>query len=374
MTAMQKDNQQEIQKYEKIEELESLRGLAAFLIVFYHMPEWNSILDIRLVKNGYLMVELFFVLSGFVIFNAYSGKINTKKDLVRFQFLRFGRLYPVHLLFLIIFLGIEIAKYIASIKLGINIISKPFEINNFSSFLKHIFLISSVLPNQPFSFNCPAWSISVEFYTYLVFAVIILIVKKRYVLFFTAFSFVSLVMLVTKNTFGFELMLRCLAGFFIGCLTANFTKSIKVHLPNLFSVIVLLVTISFLQLKTTKDFDFLIYFLTALLIVTLVLSKNGILKTILRFKFLTWLGSVSYSVYMSHYVIEWLVNASIRRIFKKHEIIKDFYYVSDLSQHETLFACFVVVAIVLAISYFVYNFIEKPMREMSRRFAFSRLK
>ena len=54
----------------KIEELESIRGIAAFLIVFFHLPKWNPILDIGLVNNGYLMVELFFVLSGFVIFRA----------------------------------------------------------------------------------------------------------------------------------------------------------------------------------------------------------------------------------------------------------------------------------------------------------------
>jgi peptidoglycan/LPS O-acetylase OafA/YrhL len=114
---MEKDAHQEIQNFQKIEELESLRGLAAFLIVLHHMPHWNSILDIiRLVKNGYLMVEFFFVLSGFVIFNAYSEKINTKKDIVRFQFLRFGRLWPVHILFLIVFLGIETARYIFGVQ------------------------------------------------------------------------------------------------------------------------------------------------------------------------------------------------------------------------------------------------------------------
>ncbi len=84
----------------KIEELESIRGLAALLIVFHHIPKWNPILDTKIINNGYLMVELFFVLSGFVIFSAYANKIGDKRDLLRFQFLRFGRLYPVHLLFL----------------------------------------------------------------------------------------------------------------------------------------------------------------------------------------------------------------------------------------------------------------------------------
>ena len=359
----------------KIEELESIRGLAAFLIVFFHLPKWNPILDIGLVNNSYLMIPLFFVLSGFVIFNAYAEKIASKKDLFRFQFLRFGRLYPVHLLFLFLFLGIEIAKYIASTKLGINSPNSiPFERNNFAAFVKNILLISSVLPNQSLTYNQPAWSISVEFYTYLVFALYILLIKKSNVIFFTALSFISLLMLVTENTFGFEAMLSCFAGFFIGCLTAKFTKSIRKNLPNFYSVIAFFAIVSFLQLKTTKDFDLLMYLLAAALIATLVLSKNGILKTILRFRFLTWLGAVSYSIYMSHTAIIWVVNQVIRVVLKKPEEVDAMAMsIPQLSQLEALFACVVVALVVLIVSALVYNFIEKPMREKSRRFAFSKL-
>ena len=43
----------------KIEELESIRGLAAFLVVFYHLPKWSPILGIGLVNNDYLMFHLY---------------------------------------------------------------------------------------------------------------------------------------------------------------------------------------------------------------------------------------------------------------------------------------------------------------------------
>jgi peptidoglycan/LPS O-acetylase OafA/YrhL len=62
----------------KIYELESVRGLAALLIVIYHIHHislWNSFFNFEIIKNGYLMVELFFVLSGFVIYNSYFEKI-----------------------------------------------------------------------------------------------------------------------------------------------------------------------------------------------------------------------------------------------------------------------------------------------------------
>jgi peptidoglycan/LPS O-acetylase OafA/YrhL len=373
---MEKKEQQEIyQKSPKIEELESIRGIAAFIIIFFHLPKWNPILDIGLLNNGYIMVDVFFVLSGFVIFNAYSTKINTKKDLFRFQLLRFGRIYPVHLLFLIVYLGIEIAKYFIITKLGVgshNFI--PFETNNFSAFLKNIFLISSVLPNQSLTYNFPAWSISVEFYTYLVFAASIIITKKRKVMFFTAVSFISLLMLYTENTFGFDPILRCFAGFFIGCLTANFTKGIEINLPNFYSVIAFFVIFSFIHFKSTKDFDILIYFLTAAMIATIVLSKNGTLKTILQFRFFTWLGAISYSVYMSHAAIEFLINNFIKFVLKKPIVnLVNGEIIVQLSQLETLFACVVVVSAVLIVSALVHKFIEKPMREKSRRLVFSKL-
>lgn len=43
----------------KIEELESIRGLAAFLVVFYHLPKWSPILGMGLVNNDYLMFHLY---------------------------------------------------------------------------------------------------------------------------------------------------------------------------------------------------------------------------------------------------------------------------------------------------------------------------
>jgi peptidoglycan/LPS O-acetylase OafA/YrhL len=59
--------------------LESLRGIAALMVVFYHI-EWTNPLTHHLIfRNGYLMVDLFFVLSGFVICYNYGQKIGNAK-------------------------------------------------------------------------------------------------------------------------------------------------------------------------------------------------------------------------------------------------------------------------------------------------------
>lgn len=359
----------------RIPELESLRGLAAFLVVFSHIPKWNPSLNAGFVNNGYLMVELFFVLSGFVICNAYAETIQGTKDVVRFQLLRLGRLYPVHILFVLVFVAIEMAKYLASKRLGIDSLnSVPFETNNWSAFIKNVFLLSFGPPTQALTFNYPAWSICVEFYTYLVFALSVLFIKRHKSMAFAALAIASLIMLTTQYTFGLDALLKCFAGFFIGCLTATFTKKQSVRLSGIAPLLLFGAFILFLQLKPHGYFDVATYFLAAALIGSLVLAENGPMKKVLSHRSLTYLGAVSYSVYMSHAAIEWVANQIIRLVLKKPETISARgKSTPQLSELETFLACMAIAVIVLLVSALVYTCIEKPMREKSRRFVFSNL-
>ncbi len=359
----------------KIEELESIRGIAAFLVVFYHLPKWNPLLNTGLIDNGYLMVQLFFVLSGFVIYNAYSEKIESKADLLRFQFLRLGRLYPVHIIFLFVFLLIEVAKFIAESRYNLtNQDISAFQINSFSAFIKNLFLISSVLPNEPYSFNFPAWSISVEFYTYLVFGSSVMIFGRAKTALFCLITVASLALLISETTFGFTELLLCFAGFFFGCLTASLTKKLKITLPSYAPLAVFLLIVLFLLFKNEKEFDLVIYALSVALILSLVLSRDGIMKRVLNLNVLTWLGTISYSVYMSHASVIWVVNQFIRFVLKKPEIIDaEGRNVPQMSEPEALIASLVVAVAVLSLSTLIYHYVEKPFRTKSRQFAFAKL-
>ena len=367
--------QNHYQSFTKIEELESVRGLAALLVVFFHIPKWNPLLEIGIINNGYLMVELFFVLSGFVIYKAYAKKIISKKDLIRFQFLRFGRLYPVHLLFLIAYIFIEIAKYLAQEKFGITSVnSQPFVENNLIALFQQIFLIHAIGPTgHELTFNGPSWSISVEFFTYLLFGASILFVPKSKDILFFLLALISLITLATQSTFGFGVLVRCFAGFFIGCLTATITDKISIILPSYISSLIFLTIVVFLQIKIPQKYDLMIYFLSSALIASLVLSKKGMLKNFLNLKFLTWLGSISYAVYMSHSAIIWTINNFIRVILRKPELIIGGQSIPQLSEINTFIAGALIVTLVLLVSKLVFDFIEKPMRKKSRSFAFNKL-
>ncbi len=57
--------------------LESLRGFAAISVALFHLST-NSHLELNFVKNAWLMVDFFFVLSGFVISLNYSHDLSPK--------------------------------------------------------------------------------------------------------------------------------------------------------------------------------------------------------------------------------------------------------------------------------------------------------
>lgn len=359
----------------KIEELESIRGLAALLLVLYHIPRWNQSFDITIIRNGYLMVDLFFVLSGFVIYTAYSTEIESRKDLLRFQFLRFGRLYPVHLFFFFVFLLIELAKYFAQLKFGISSPnSQPFRENNLTALIQQIFLVQAIGPTgNETTFNGPAWSISVEFYTYLVFGLVVLYAARFKNGIFAAAFVASLLLLISKNAFGFDNLLRCYTGFFLGCIIAYATIESKFSLPGYISLLAFVLVVLFLALKLDRKYDIGIFFLAAFLIFALVSSGSGFLKAILNLRVLTWLGTISYSVYMSHMTVEWTANQALRVFLKRPEVYIDGISVPTLSFFETTVAYIFIVATILLVSAAVYNYLEKPLRERSRRFANSNL-
>lgn len=350
-------------------ELESVRGIAALLVVIHHIPHWNSgFFDVPVLRNGYLMVELFFVLSGFVIYRAYSENIRNPRELFQFQFLRFGRLYPIHLLFLLLFLGFEIVKYIAAKYYGIGSPnSVPFDVNNAQAFMAHLFLAegTGILPRVG-SFNSPSWSISVEFYTYLIFGFIILKARRFKIAVFTVLLIVSYILCIIPEFNRFDYMLICLIGFSCGCLVAAAVNLKTRQLPAGAPLLPLILLAVFLSYYPVGQGYPLIYVISAGLIYTLVKSKDGWIKNMLKTKLLVRLGELSYSIYMSHFLVIWIANQFIRIILKRPNVRIGNEFFPQLSLLENFIAVTVIVAVTIAISWITFTFIEKPFRQRSR--------
>ncbi len=156
--------------------LDVLRGLAALTIVlthwsgffFYHgelfetnLAPLHSFLG-PVYENGWRAVDLFFCLSGFIFFWLYAAKIKASAVSAKeFFVLRFSRLYPLHLVTLLLVAGGQLVM--ARIYGSWFIIGN----NDLKHFLLQMFFISKAGADS--SYNGPSWSVTIEIFLYAVF-------------------------------------------------------------------------------------------------------------------------------------------------------------------------------------------------------------
>ncbi|MES2647835.1 MAG: acyltransferase [Bacteroidota bacterium] len=225
---------------ERFEVLDIFRGIFSSMVVFFHMSTFSDtpILNNDLVYNADLFVDFFFVLSGFVITYSYQY-ISDNQQFTRFYKKRFFRLYPLHIIMLFAFLGVEVSKHFLSNYIHVNELNNAD--NNILTFFSSLFLLNSVkLPGvKDVSWNLPSWSISAEMIAYFVFGIVMIFIHKqklfkyRNAIYALLLSVVLAVFyLITggfKLTYSFDYgFLRSVIGFFTGVLCYNLIRGLKV--------------------------------------------------------------------------------------------------------------------------------------------------
>src|SRR3569623_838347 len=168
-----------------IKSLEGGRGVAALIVALYHLKIGADYF--AFIRNGYLFVDLFFVLSGFVICAAYSTRMNGREDLRSFIIRRAGRLVPLLLFSTIVFVltadAIVLAKRFALSHGYAGMLNNPgardFVVPSATEILATLTLTHGLGIFDRLILNTPSWSISVEFYTYLLFAATCLAFKGK---------------------------------------------------------------------------------------------------------------------------------------------------------------------------------------------------
>lgn len=144
--------------------LTSLRFLAALWVVLF--AAWPH-LDVAFVPNavtrGYLGVEVFFVLSGFILSHVYLEAAGEKRFTYRgFLWARIARVYPLHLVTLFGMIGLGVAATVAGIVVSDSLL-------DWRSLPAHLTLTHAWGLASGASFNHPSWSISAEWFAYLSF-------------------------------------------------------------------------------------------------------------------------------------------------------------------------------------------------------------
>ncbi|MFA8326761.1 acyltransferase family protein [Burkholderia ubonensis] len=150
--------------------LEGLRGAAAVFVVLFHMH--FSLPGLDVTRNGYLAVDLFFVLSGFVIANAYSARIDNPNQLTSFIVRRFGRLWPTHMTASVLCYLVPNAIYAALTSMHADI-PQP-TLPTVGEVLGIVFMTQGLHLFDHDIGTAVSWSSSDEFYVYLMFGVVCL--------------------------------------------------------------------------------------------------------------------------------------------------------------------------------------------------------
>jgi|TARA_B110000003_G_scaffold276459_1_gene323061 peptidoglycan/LPS O-acetylase OafA/YrhL len=358
------------QEVKKIFYLESLRGLAALSVAFYHFDIGSLLTNNAFVKNSWLMVDFFFVLSGFVIALNFQSKIYNFTDVINFQARRFFRLYPLHFLMLLIYLCLELGKYFVQEQYGMVANNPAFSINNADSFIQNLFLVQ-VISQEYLTWNGASWSISAEFVAYFLFAIVILLSQRRdliVTIFSIMISFTAFLYLFHSNLSAGNGLMRCFYSFFLGVLVFNFRSKCFFNIHNTFSYLMLLLAIlaiGFSEPENIIGLNIFVPIIFCILLITLELSnqETNIAINILNHRYLVYLGAISYGIYMIHGLVWWMVKQTLKFIFQFPVIEDSRGSLQVLVSDQLLSSIILLVGMVLIIllSHISYQFLEKPI-------------
>lgn len=357
-----------------IKSFEGGRGLAALFVALFHLGVGAAY--IPPIRNGYLFVDLFFVLSGFLIFTAYSGRLGDGPAIRSFLIRRFGRLFPLLIFATVAYVGLQnliiFTKSLAIAHGYASFFKAPgllvYQIPTVAEIVSTLTLTHSLGLFDKLILNYASWSISTEFYAYLLFAALCFLLKGRTRI--IAFAIISLAgFLVTawasvvvhqclqvgrcfdvSYDFGFT---RCISSFLLGALTCHFGRSFQFDANRLQLVALTLMAALFLLVDAYPLVAFG-FSITCSLFILSISRDTGFLSRLLSRRPFQVLGERSYSIYMMHPVV-------------LLPLISYLNHIKSFGMGALLMLAYV--AVLVLVSGWTYRFIENPFRLFFNRLA-----
>ena len=339
----------------RIEVLTSLRGLFALWVVLFHIESFFigvvSTSVVEAISYGYLAVDLFFILSGFVMFVSYAKNFETLslEKLIKYVGRRLARIYPLHLVILVMYLVIPLLYLLFDKEL-------PVDKYTVEGFVSSLLLIQNWWYLDELQWNVPAWSISSEFLAYILFPFLCFFVLKRsasipllLVVLFTSFAalyywFSKVVMTELGEGIAQSGTIRCITEFIVGCVLASLYLNYRKIFDSLLFKMALLFGFLLSLSILNKDMTLFVPFVLALFL-CIVLTFQRSADLLLLNRPLLFLGEISYAIYISHYLVKDLLKLALP---------------STIENSVSLILIYLF--IVLLFSYLLNKFIEVPSR------------
>lgn len=340
--------------------IDTFRGLAAILVILFHIPDSTLLEGNQLVARGYMAVDFFFVLSGFVMAHSYLNKINDLPSAKSFTIKRFRRIYPLHLFTLILFLCFETTRFIVD-QYFVKLNTPPFENSDIPTLVGNLTLTHSMGIFDHLSWNIPSWSISVEFYVYIAWALLLLAFRKKlWMIAVVSAPFVGWFIwkfngnLEYTYDYGF---LRCLFGFILGMYSylfaRRFEKRMNAVLATITEFALLGLTCWFLA-NIDTSYHWIMPFWFAIVIIFFS-TETGYVAKFFAHQRLKFLGDLSFSYYLNHIVIIRALDLMFFKVLKlQHTVII-----------ESVFLV-VLFSLVQIVSHFTYKYVELRFQAKSK--------
>lgn len=334
-------------------DIDGLRALAVLLVLMFHG-------GITLFPSGFIGVDIFFVISGFLITSIITSDLqNGTFSLPSFYIKRLWRIQPALLsvvlfsfiIAIIFYLPSDLINFIKSAKYTNLAISNQFFARSTTSY---------AAPDTHFLLLLHTWSLSIEWQWYLLLPITVVLqyryLKTKWI------ATTNLVLLIVSISLCYYLSLKFpdksyyfltsrMFEFMLGaCLVTLKNKAIKLgcytaSLAGLLS----LIAIAYCSTKANilpgyPDYHGLIVSISTVLLIVTGSTGNSAVSRVLSLQPLPFIGAISYSLYLWH----WPVFAAARYLG----------YIEDVNFKV---ACYVITLFLSCLSYFL---IEKPLRKV----------
>ncbi|NDO83618.1 acyltransferase [Citrobacter sp. NCU1] len=374
--------------------LTPLRGIAALMVVLFHarlllFPQWKeSIAEVtQLIENGYLWVDLFFILSGLVLAHVYGEVCRGPGRTIgygRFLWLRLTRVYPLYLVTLLLLVGWELYKAQHQIGFFAGPLFKMWEWEGMPPFgspftpveaLPSAFLLLQVVTDHGLTWNFAAWSLSVEWISYLLFPLFIplAVTRNRWSHLTPLLAFMVLAFIVHRQgtldvTSGVLAVGRGMSEFVLGLWLLPRIKA-SLHLPIMRRDLPLLLAFALpwvlLQFTMTPSLTLLLIgsYVLLIWIAAAQAERQSLLLCLLDNRVTNWLGDLSYSLYLWH-VLVLLTGCELIHYLAPE--FTDWWY-AQTNPLLGILATLSVLTLLLAISWLSYAGFERPIQRRLRR-------
>ena len=357
--------------------LTGVRGVAAMAVFLCHFQPIAlrfSGIDakhgLRIIENGFRGVDLFFILSGFILFHVHSPEVYVFGRIRAMQFytLRFFRVYPLNTFVLMVLLSLTLLlpQFVAWHRAA-HLSQGAYHLQDFSfrAFVQSLLLVQTWTGNKVGTWNEPAWTLSAEVLGYILFPILAPLICRRTSAIETVVAavagltaFVVLMIMcghATNNpsgTFGLVRMFFCFAAGMCLCRAYQLVSLPRAAVSYL-TLASAVMTVLCLSLRGAGVFS---VFGFAGLIFGLA-CQSGPISYLMTARPVMFLGRISFSFYIIHIIpldlFSWLLADSL----------------IDIPPYVTIAALGMLVAVTVLSASLTYRFVETPFQRLGRRLA-----